>query len=252
MTRRLVAAFTLLVVGLLALAGQAFGVRVVPVSESKLTVDANLSPTGLPRSRPAPVALHLSEKLDSETPAGDPNLRVWIELGRDLSFNFVDLRTCRGELWELGTPKLRRICRRAIVGMGSVTVLSNSGEQISEPLTVINLGLRGHGGNRADYLELHFPVPEAPPSTPQMKVRRIDGRYGLRLAVRVLGSNFRENSIQGIDFTLFRRFSAGGRRHSFVNSTCSHGAVPMRVSLEYLSGGVERQGLTLPCRPTAR
>lgn len=251
--RKLVAASALLLAGLLAYTGQALGVLIVQ-GEPNLAFSANVSPTNLPRSGRSPIALYLNEGLRAQAAVGDPEpRRMWLEIGSGLSLDFHGLPTCNGELWELSTAKLRRVCRRGIVGTGSAMVVSESGEHLPEPLTVVNLGLRGQGANRADYLELHFPIPQYPPVTREMKVRRIDGRYGLRMAFGgVLGSWGGGNFVQGLDFTLFRRFTAGGLRHSFVNGSCSKGGVPMRIALEYLGGAVEHQSPTLPCTPTGR
>jgi hypothetical protein len=173
-------------VGWAALVAVAVAV-VAPTVAAGLTVEAGnlpllfefeVSPSKLPRSKPQPVRVLVSDKY--ETGDGVPALdELELELDRHLFLDVTDVPVCSGGTLN-ARGKVLEGCEDAIVGKGTIEAEVAYPESpihtVSGDLTIYNRG-RKPGG--ADLLgHAYFPAPINGAIVIPIKVRKHAGRYG--------------------------------------------------------------------------
>jgi hypothetical protein len=146
--------------------------------------DAGVSPSLLPRERPAPIALELGVGVDG---AHDlPSLsRTTIEFDRQAAIDTEGLPTCSYEyLRNSSRSSARQACRGAIVGSGKVRIDIPGDIAYGTVLTAFNGGTRLGVTTLFVQGEIVAPFPEVVVAT--VRIRSIDqGRYGLEAVTTI-------------------------------------------------------------------
>ena len=248
----------------------------VPLPEAPVMSAAGETLPGfLPHSRPAPAALGMGFTSEATPSQTAPELaRIAFEVSRNVTFDTTGLPRCTlGELFEYEGEELP--CPRSLVGEG--TVIS----EITLPGKPTAKGVEGalfafYGLVRGSpYLLARVTTGEPLPLTYVIPfaIRKGQGAFGTRLVAnkmrRIHGKCARDHpdcfgqtyTFQGIYshisyFRLFlhRRFTAAGRRRSFVNASCPpHGRsleFPLEnVSLRYVFGTDLNAVVSGRCKP---
>jgi hypothetical protein len=175
----------------------------------RVRFDAGFSPRSLPRERPAPIS-------------HPPALRwLEVELNRNGRLSTAGLPTCAGPLLQATSTELAlERCGPALVGKGSFRAVVALGGDVQTGGKVLAFNSR-EGEHPA--LLLHFFV-RAPVHftlvAPLTIGHRSDGNFGtvLRAQIPRLGGGL--GSITEVDLTIGRRYSAAGRRRSYLSAAC--------------------------------
>ncbi|MGN6257853.1 MAG: hypothetical protein ACTHN3_08915 [Solirubrobacterales bacterium] len=220
MRRRLVIFVLLLALSIVGVA--ASQAEVVPNGNLLVKFNADFDPHLLPRQEPAPVQIDISGSIETTDGSHPPPLRwLEIELNRAGQLTTAGLPACSAPLLQSTTSEqaLAR-CGNAIVGRGDFHAEVSLGGDVPTSGKIIAFNSRLHG---KPALLLHFfaDVPVRFTLVVPLKITRIDkGEFGTLLRTQVPRLAGGLGSITRIELKIGRRYSAGGRRHSYVSAAC--------------------------------
>jgi hypothetical protein len=236
------------------LVGTAAAARVV--SEGIIVVaNGSFTPTTLPKTHNAPIALSASVNISTVSGAPPPALQtVILEFDRHGSLQTTGLRACTSEeLQSTTVAQARKVCADAIVGEGEghavVQLLEGQPTPVSLPITLFN-GPRVNGDPSIlahAYLSILVPTTYVVPIVIE-PIR--NGIYGYRTQVTIpqiaAGSGI---PLSG-HLTIGRRWTYKGHHYSYVNARCEVGFLQTHGLLAFSNGYQLSGTLFEPC--TAR
>jgi hypothetical protein len=188
----------------------------------RVKFDADFAPHSLPRQEPAPVHIEISGSIKTTDGTHPPPLRwLEVELNRNGKLTAAGLPVCSAPLLQSTTTEqaLER-CGPAVVGRGAFQAVVALGGDVptSGKIVAFNSRLSGRPA-----LLLHFfaSVPARFTLIVPLKILHRDkGEFGTLLRTRVPKLAGGLGSVTDIDLTIGRRYSAGGKRRSYVSAAC--------------------------------
>ncbi len=257
---RFARALVLAAVAAVACLGSQAGAVSIGKGDLLVTFDGGLSPSRLPRSAPAPVAVRVAGNVKSA--GGDVDLlpqlqRITVAINRQGRLFDRGLPVCRaGEIQPATEAAARRICGAAIVGSGHVTVRAHIP---SQPPFTVRARLLAFNGPRRDGKKLI--LAQAYARTPpgafvlNFRVSKRKGTYGTVLSTTLPAGTRKWAYLTHFDMSLHRIYSYGGRQRSYVSAACAAPAgfesavFPFaRASYEFTNGQLLRVSETGFCR----
>jgi hypothetical protein len=220
----------------------------VEVEGLVLRANGGFQPQTLPRHGYGPIRFEGWVKIaakDGGSPS--PLRRAVIDFDRDGRLDVGGLPTCAPErIAAASTAEARRLCRGAIVGSGRVAALvalPGGAVPVSSPLSIFN-GPR-EGGHPTVVLHARTTVPATETYAILVPLERRRGEFRWRATLEVPPIAGGLGAITGLEVQIGRRFSAGGKRRSYVSARCSDGILRThgRFSFEdgtVIDGSVER------------
>ncbi len=239
---------------LFILAGTASAARVV--SEGIIIVaNGSFTPTALPKTHNAPIALSGSVNISTVSGALPPALQTMtLEFDRHASLQTTGLSVCTSaELQSTTVAEARKICAGAIVGEGEAHAVLDLPEQaptpISLPITLFN-GPRVNG-DPSVLAHAYTTVPLPTTFVVPIVIEPVhDGVYGYRVKVaipQIVGAS-------GIPLsghlTIGRKWTYKGHHYSYVNARCEVGFLQVHGLFSFSDGFLLSGTLFEPC--TAR
>jgi len=242
--------------GLLGLAAAALlsataGAALVEVDGLVLRANGGFQPQALPRHRYAPI--HFRGHFDIGTKRGaEPQKleQAVIKFDRDGRLDVTGLPRCAPEkIAAADTEQARRICRRAIVGTGTVGAkipLGFGTVNASVPLTVFN-GPRLDGNPTAIlHAQTLLPFPETYAIV--APIERQAGRYRYRVTIDVppIAGGF--GRLTRLEVSIGRRYRSGGRERSYVSARCTDNVLETHGHFTFDGGTVIDGDVEKYCR----
>ena len=83
------------------------------------------------------------------------------------------------------------------------------------------------------------------------KVSRATGKYGYRISISIPTIAGGAGSFNGAAFTINRRWTYQGRKHSFLNAECANGHFDAQVEVTFDGGSNVKGNVVNPCRSLA-
>jgi hypothetical protein len=209
-------------VGLLA-AGAARA-EVVQRGNLRVAVSGALTPTRLPRTGTAPIAVTVGGKITTTDGSLPPQLhRLQIELNRHGRLETTGLPECMiSRIQPASTARALGACRPALVGRGTFTVDAVLGGGEPYPtagtLLVFNGSYKGRPALLAQIYAAHpfatsFVIPFVIHHLPH-------GLYGTSLTATVPPALAGWGHVTGLQMRLHRKYSYRGKRHSLISAGC--------------------------------
>jgi len=242
-----------------ALAVTATGVAVakkivVQQGNLKLTVDGTFSPKKLPKSKPAPLTLDISGKVETLDGTHPPALREFVvETDKNGSVNAKGLPVCTaGKLNSRDTSAAKKACPKAIVGEGKTDVEIAFPEQAPivahSKLLAFNGGVKGGTTTIFIHAFLTVPVPAAVVTT--VKITKVhNGRYGLKSVATVPVIAGGSGSPINFSLKLHRDFTYKGKKQSYFLAKCPDGHLNAKGTGVFSDGTRLAGGVVLSCTP---
>lgn len=256
MNRYPLAAVALSVALVLTLTSVASGNReVVEAGNLYLADNGGISPSKLPRHGSAPITAHLFGEIHALDGSHPPALQtISLDVDKTIGIDAVGLPACKASQIRATTSgDAKRACGDAIVGSGKAEVEVAFAEQppfsATGPVILFNGGAKGATTTVLVHAYVNVPAPTAVVTT--ATVTRIHrGRFGLHIEARIPPIAGGAASVTKFDLKIGRRFSAGGRKKSFLVAGCPTGSWVTKGSVRF-AGGTEL-GLThvFPCTPS--
>jgi hypothetical protein len=224
----------------------------VIVNDIVLHADGGFQPRSLPRHRFAPI--DFEGYFDIGTRDGSrpvPLQQVVIDFDRDGRLSVGGLPSCPPDrVADASTAEARRACAGAIVGSGQIeaSIAVGAGAiAASAPLTIFN-GPRVDG-NPTAILHARIAVPAVQTFAIEVPIERRRGEFRYRATLDLPPIAGGLGAITHVQAKIGRRFSAGGRRRSYVAARCSDGILRTHGRFTFGDGTIVDGSVEKPCTP---
>jgi hypothetical protein len=218
--RRLVTlALLLTLVGALAAVARA---ETIQSGDVRVSFHAAFAPTALPRARPAPITVDFEGRISTTDGTHPPALRrMRIELNSAGRLDTTGLARCRTAALQATSSDLALTrCRPALVGSGTfVAQLPVERQLLVGGRALVFNGVIG--GGPAMLIHIYVSDPVRLTLVIPIKIRHQEGRFGTVLTTAVPKLAGGSASIVSLKLKIGRRFTAGGRRHSYLSAACA-------------------------------
>jgi len=231
----------------LILTASATAATIVQKGNLRLSVDGKLSPTKLPRKGTAPISVTVGGEISTTDESLPPTLKeLRIELNREGVLDYAGLPLCRyAKIQPASTQRALSGCRPSLIGKGSFSVaitLAGQEPYLTQGRLVVFNGQRG--GKPVLFGHIYSPKPFATSFVIVFSVsKKRSGTYATVLSAKLPKAMKAWGRLTGLEMTLSRRYSSGGKSRSYISAGCpapkgfSKVSFPLaRTSFEF-SGG---------------
>jgi hypothetical protein len=238
----------LALIGAASAAGQG---ALVIVNDIVLRADGGFQPRALPRQRFAPI--DFQGHFDITARGGGKPVALEeavIDFDRDGRLSAGGLPVCPAErVSEADTSQARDVCAGAIVGKGrieAVVGLPGGAVTASSPLTIFNGPAQA--GHPTVVLHARLTVPATQTFAIVVPIERRPGefRYRATLALPPIAGGL--GAVTHVAAKVGRRFSADGRRRSYIAAHCSDGILRTHGRFSFADGTIVDGAVEKPCR----
>jgi hypothetical protein len=248
---------------ILVAAGGASAVTTVVAGNLVIKLDGSSDPKALPRNKMAPIGFHgsasLSTKDGSHIPAA---LSTQLLVDKHIKLDTTGLPTCTlDKLQATGPAAAMKACGDALIGQGTSTAQVQFPEQSSfeakGPLLAFNGPSGGGGGayggngyqEQLYYVYADVPVPTALIAVG--KVSKATGRYGYKISISIPKIAGGAGSFKSAKFTINRKWTYKGQKHSFLNAECANGHFSAQVEVAFNDGTNLTGNVVQACKSTS-
>jgi hypothetical protein len=222
MSRHLEPALVLALALLLSAAALASG-EVIQKQDVRVDVSGTLSPQRLPRQGTAPISVSVGGKIKAVGDAATPTLKTLkIELNKSGQIDTKNLPVCPYDaIQPASSQRALQACRSALVGKGSFTAeISLTGQEPS-PTKGTLLAFNGReGGKPVLFGQIYAPRPFATSFVIVFAIGKAKGDFGTAMSAKLPSSLLNWGNLTGIELRLNRRYSSGGKQHSYISAGC--------------------------------
>jgi hypothetical protein len=249
--KRALALLALLALAAGAWAAVASGDAMVQTREVRIEVNAAFQPRNLPAHSYAPVQFEGSLEVSKPGGGVPPALQqIVLDFDRDGRLDAGGLPTCTPEtIAAASVTEARRLCKGSIVGTGKLEALIglDSGPvPTSSALTLFN-GPRQEG-HPTVIVHAQTRVPATQTFAIVVPIEKRPGLFRYRATVDIPPIAGGLGAITKIDVKVGRRYTAGGRKRSYVAARCSDNILRSQASFTFANGLViEGTGLEKYC-----
>jgi len=240
-------------VGVASVASAGVAPTVVRVGNMVVKIEGGLTPTALPKSKLAPVTLHVNGELGTADGSQPPALKeVIFDSDKNAIINAKGLPACRArQLIAQDSAHAEKACPEAIVGRGSGTVRVAFPEQAPfkavGPLLIFNGGVSGGVTTVLIHVYVNVPAPTAVVTTLKI-TKEHKGRFGLHTVASIPLIAGGSGSITNFAFTLHRDFTYKGKQQSFLEARCSGGHFAALATFDFRDGSSLTGEFIRPCK----
>lgn len=233
--------------------------EVVQHGDIRVKVSGEIAPKKLPRTGTAPIGVEVGGHIETTDGSPPPQLQTMaIELNREGKIDTKGLPLCPYDALEpASSTRAMANCRSALVGKGSFEAQISLTGQESYVAKGKLLAFNGRkGGKPVLFAHIYSPHPFATSFVITFKIKRASGgQFGSALVAQLPQSLSTWGKLTGIELKLDRRYSAAGKRRSYLSAGCpapkGFGTVSFplaRTSFGFVGGPTLRGTLTRTCK----
>jgi hypothetical protein len=210
-----------------------------------IKVDGATSPKALPKSTLAPIGFHGSASVSTRDGSHiPPALSTQLLVDKHIAIDTTGLPTCSPREIEGSPPAaVMRACGDALIGKGTSSAQVQFPEQApftaKGPLLAFNGPSEGGYGGRSYNEQLYYVYADVPVPTALIavaKVAKATGPYGYEISVSIPRIAGGAGSFSGADFTVDRKWTYLGKRHSFLSAECANDHFSAKVKVDFGDG----------------
>jgi hypothetical protein len=198
--------------------------EVVRKGNLQLALTGELSPTTLPRSGAAPIAVTIGGKITTTDDSPPPTLKTLaIDLNNSGAIESQGLPICPYSSIQPGSSsRALNACKTSLVGKGTFNAEITLAGQKPYPTGGRMLLFNGkEGGKNVLFGHIYAAHPFATSFVIVFKIKTLGkGPFGTSLAATLPPSLLNWGNITGIEIKLQKTFSSGGKRHSYLSAGC--------------------------------
>jgi hypothetical protein len=225
------------------------GASAVTVLAGNLLIEINgsTSPRVLPKNELAPIGFHGSASISTRDGRHIPAaLGTQLLVDKHIKLDTTGLPTCTlAKLRATSPAQAMKNCGDALLGKGTSTAQVQFPEQApfeaKGPLLAFNgpaTSGSGYGGGGYNeqlyYVYADVPVPTALIAVG--KVSKATGQYGYEISISIPKIAGGAGSFNSAEFTINRKWTYKGRKHSFLNAECANGHFIAQVEVAFGDG----------------
>jgi hypothetical protein len=225
----------------------------------RIKLSGELSPKKLPRNGTAPIGVEVGGHIATTDGSPPPQLTTMaIELNREGMLDTKGLPLCPYSALEpASTSRAMANCKAALVGKGSFEAEVSLTGQESYVAKGKLLAFNGRkGGKPVLFAHIYSPRPFATSFVIVFKIEHASGgQFGSAMVAKLPKTLSTWGKLTGIELNLDRRYSAAGKRRSYLSAGCpapkgiSKVAFPLaRTSFGFAGGPTLRGTLTRTCK----
>jgi hypothetical protein len=242
----------------LVAAGSASAVTVL-AGNLLIKIEGATSPKALPRNRLAPIGFHGSASVATRDGSHiPPALSTQLLVDKHIAIDTTGLPTCTLAQIQSSSPaEAMRACGGALIGKGTSTAQVQFPEQApftaKGPLLAFNGPSSGGYGGKGYQEQLYYVYADVPVPTALIavaKVSRETGKYGYRISISIPKIAGGAGSFSGAEFTIDRKWTYKGKKHSFLNAECANGHFAAQVEVAFGDGTNVTGNVLQACRAT--
>jgi hypothetical protein len=223
-----------------------------------IKINGSTTPGTLPKDRLAPIGFHGSASVSTRDATHiPPALSTQLLVDKHIRLDTTGLPTCTAAKLQARSPaQAMKVCGAALLGRGTSTAQVQFPEQSSfeakGPLLafngpVVGGSYRGGGYNeQLYYVYADVPVPTALIAVG--KVSKAAGKYGYEISISIPKIAGGAGSFEGAEFTIDRKWSYEGKKHSFLSAECADGHFDASVQVSFGDGSSLMGDVITPCR----
>lgn len=239
-----VAGLAAIAVVVLVAVGSASAVTVV-AGNLLIKIDGATSPKVLPRSTMAPIGFHGSASVATRDASHiPPALSTQLLVDRHIAIDTTGLPTCTLAKIKSSPPATAmKVCGDALIGRGTSTAQVQFPEQAAftakGPLLAFNGPSGGGYGANAYHEQLYYVYADVPLPTALIAVAKVSkgtGSYGYKISVSIPKIAGGAGSFSGAEFTIDRKWTYWGKKHSFLSAECANGHFAAQVEVAFGDG----------------
>jgi hypothetical protein len=241
---RAAAAVAAIAAAVLIVAGSASAVTVLAGNLS-IEIDGATSPKALPKSRMAPIGFHGSASVATVDGSHIPPAHsTQLLVDKHIAIDTTGLPTCTlAQIQSTDPATAMKVCGDALIGRGTSTAQVQFPEQASftakGPLLAFNGPSSGGYGGKGYGEQLYYVYADVPVPTALIAVAKVSkgtGKYGYKISISIPEIAGGAGSFSGAEFTIDRKWTYRGRRHSFLTAECANGHFDARVEVAFGDG----------------
>ena len=219
--RLLVAAFAgaILIAGVVSLASA----DITQQGTLRVNFAGKLSPSRLPRTGLAPVAVSLSGEITTTDHSTPPQLQtITMAINRNGRLDYQGLPRCNyHQIQPASTVEARRSCASSLVGTGSFHAHVALPDQSPFPSNGTIMAFNGNlHGRPVIYAHIYGTKPVPISQLIVFRIHRIEGTYRVVLSTELPRVAAEWGYVSGLSITLRRSFRYRGADHSYVSAGC--------------------------------
>jgi hypothetical protein len=189
----------------------------------RVSVQGSLSPTKLPRSGTAPVAISFAGRIRSTSPGDPPQLqKISVALNSHGHLRTDGLSRCRiGHISPSTTSEALAACRASLVGEGHFSANVKLPEQSPFPSAGKILAFNGRlGGRPAVFAHIYGTEPVPTSYVLPFLIKGVNGTYGTVLEASLPQVTGDWGFVSGISMRLGHSFTVRGKSESYISASC--------------------------------
>jgi hypothetical protein len=189
----------------------------------RVSVTGSMSPTKLPRTGTAPIAVSVAGKITTTKAGTLPKLaEIAIAINRYGKLDRAGLPLCRlGHINPSTTAEALAACRSSLIGEGSFSAEVKIPEQSPFPSQGKVLAFNGRlRGKPAIFAHIYGTKPVPTSYVLPFSISETKGTYGTVLEASLPQVTGEWGYVTGISLSLDRTFSSGGKQHTYLAAGC--------------------------------
>jgi len=189
----------------------------------EVSFEANLIPSSLPRSKPAPVGVQMSGAVKTTDRSAPPKLQsLSVQINRHGILSSKGLPTCPLAKISTGSGQAAlNACKRSLVGHGNVTTRVALPDQ--EPFADTG-GMLAFNGTYRGHPAIFAQVASGPPLPLTyvivFEVKKAHGQFGTALDATLPSIAAGYGSVSSFYLTLSRTYTDHGQKRSYLSASC--------------------------------
>ncbi len=210
-----------------------------------------INPKVLPKNTMAPITLHASAAIATDDGSHvPPVLSTHLQVDKHIGIDTTGLPVCPpGRIEATSPPQAMKACGPALIGKGATAVQvefpESSPFSAHGPVLAFNGPSIGGGYGGKGYQEqLFYTYVSVPVPTAVVVVARLSkdsGKYGYKVSVEIPKIAGGAGSVTNVEFTIDRKWTYKGQRHSYLNAECPSGRFVNQIEVAY-GGGTNLHG----------
>jgi len=213
----------ILAIAVLAISGSLATAEVSQKDGVRVSVTGSMSPTKLPRTGTAPIAVSVAGRISTSKQTSFPKLTgIAIAINREGKLDRKGLPLCRlGHINPSTTQEALKACRPALIGEGSFSADVRIPEQSPFPSEGKVLAFNGKlRGKPAIFAHIYGTKPVPTSYVLPFSITSTKGTFGTLLETSLPQVTGEWGYVTGISLDLDRTFSAGGKQRTYLAAGC--------------------------------
>jgi hypothetical protein len=216
-----------------------------------IQVEGKITPSKLPKSKPAPITLHLEGHIKTTNGEPVPALKTLnLQFDKHGSIYTKGLPTCTtGKLQATTTQAALKACKSSLVGKGKATAEVYLPEQApfsaEGPMLIFNGPPKGH--NPVLIIHVYADVPAPTTFVTTGEISKAHGKYGTATSIQIPTIVGGQGSLTSFEATIGKTWKVGGKKQSLLTADCPTGSLFAHGEFDFTNGTQLSGEIAKPC-----